>query len=184
MKKTFTGIQPRHTLAEVPFFKTMEYKSVKPALPMFPFKQPVVVCQDGSKKKIWGILDGKHGKKRSAIQARQASHDIEMGYTHVHTSASLKHGCPVKGWLGSNLQSDKQCFQFLCAAFLVNNWACFGYWVMSLVITMTYAPWECDGTFSREQILSNALASYYILLLCLQHVMDEYGDKWQAHFSR
>ncbi|CAE7696257.1 unnamed protein product [Symbiodinium sp. CCMP2592] len=148
---------------------------------LLPFGR-LVFQKDRTKHTIFGSLDLCHLMKRMAHHCFSGSRIVHFDEWLVDYSNCLQLGMPVKAFIFSDTQSDKQAFLRLSPTYTSTCWNSFGLHTAQYISALVSSGWEGATGLSTRQRFGN-LASAYILLLCnLMLAKCNWGTDWEMKY--
>lgn len=176
LNKVLLGLVSRTDLLEYPFWPRLTLQPVN--APMFPYK----LCLLDGKYAIVGCCGPYHVAKRFSVHALSGNRKVWWGSIPVCYAAMLAGGLAFKSFVCSDPQSDKQCAQRLCMAFVKGDFDDWGVRVHAVVCGLVQSGWASASAFSLEEQQTNLFTGYYLLLLNVMHQQQKTPGKWESKF--
>eukprot|EP00930_Biecheleria_cincta_P069455 TRINITY_DN57199_c0_g1_i1.p1 TRINITY_DN57199_c0_g1~~TRINITY_DN57199_c0_g1_i1.p1 ORF type:complete len:915 (-),score=172.22 TRINITY_DN57199_c0_g1_i1:21-2657(-) len=143
-------------------FTVLEYSSVK--LPIFPSPDPP------------------HSLKAVAKQARSPARKLKLGNAGLFVSPApaAAQGCPRNAFQSKDGQSNREAAElFNPRRVSTRSWDSPGWTVWVYIVSVCYGCWIASQLFTTQELYTNSLVGYYILLLVVMQSHSQARVHWE-----
>ena len=138
--KATLGVLPTVDLGKADFFCDCAYEAM-PKMPFFPFQHLVWK----KTRRILGSLDALHTLKRYACHHFSGTRVVHYGRSAMHPSHLLIGKIPVKAFIGTDGQSDREALLRMSPQYVPDRNGTWGVCVFMLLGALASAGWEASS---------------------------------------
>ena len=161
----FVGLLPAEEWESLPFFQHCRINY--PKFKYWPFGH--VLHKDDLMVSFHGAW---HLQKRYSLQFMSSARKVRFADLFTDLSSMLHEKLPVRAYMCTDVQSDKQAIMRLSVPFLTRSWSGLGQIAYALVAALLASGTTASPGFSKRETAANAFSAFYLLLL---HVV--YNDQ-------
>ncbi|CAE7273725.1 hypothetical protein AK812_SmicGene16180 [Symbiodinium microadriaticum] len=174
LMRTSLGLAPPEAASAVPFFRHCSYEAVG-------FRYIKKMLYRG-KQVVHCTLDTLHLLKRLAFHTGSGQRSVRFGAIVVDCAAMLRGGIPLKSFVGTDGQSDRQALDRLNPAYCHRGWQGFGMAALQMLSGLISSASEGSHGLGPETRVTNAAMAYFLLLLGLAQSKWTWTHNWGLHF--